>query len=275
MTAYPRTTSIGVFDSGFGGLDVLRGIVKKIPQYDYAYLGDSHRAPYGPRSQELVYDFTKQAVEFLLRQGCDLVILACHTASSAALRKIQREYLPKHNSAKRVLGVLIPCVEEAVRQTRNKRIGVIGTEGTVASGAFVREIAKRDSAAEVFQNACPLLVPFVEAGKHNSKAAESALKKYLRPLMRSRIDTLILGCTHYGMLKEKILALVGPDVRIVSGADVVPQKLEDYLHRHPEIERTIGTHRRVRFYSTDPTERFRVLGGGFFGESIRAQRVSL
>lgn len=222
-----------------------------------------------------MYEYTRQGVEFLFGRGCDLVILACHTASSAALRKIQQEHLPGRHPEKRVLGVLVPCIEEAVSQVRNKKIGVIATEGTVASDAFVREIAKRDPAAEVFQQACPLLVPLVEAGEHDSAATELILKEYLRPLLRGRIDTLILGCTHYGILKKKIRALVDPDVRIVSGADVVPDKLREYFKKHPELERTLGQHGRIEFYSTGPTERFNVLGGRFFGKPIRTEKASL
>ncbi|MGC9602986.1 MAG: glutamate racemase [Minisyncoccia bacterium] len=266
---------IGVFDSGFGGIDVLRGIVEELPAYDYVYLGDTARTPYGTRSKEVVYEFTKQAVDFLFENNCRLIVFACNTASSDALRKIQKEYLPKRYPGKRVLGVLIPAAEEAVSETKNKKIGVIATEGTVASGAFVRELLKLDPTIKIFQNACPLLVPIVESGEENSRAAELMIGNYLKPLKRKGIDTLILGCTHYGILEKKIRRAVGPKMRIVSESKVVPEKLEGYLTRHPEIERDLGKNGTVRFYSTDLTDKFTRLGSRFFGRKMEAQKVKL
>ncbi len=266
---------IGVFDSGFGGLNILRGIVRKLPDYNYIYLGDTARAPYGTRSKEIVHEFTKQAIDFLFKNNCELIILACNTASSDSLRKIQQEYLPKNYPNKRVLGVLIPAAEEAVVSTENKKIGVIATEGTVQSGAFVRELIKLSSKLRVFQKACPLLVPIVEAGEQNSKVTEMILRNYLRPLLRKDIDTLILGCTHYGILENKIRKLLGRNIHIVSEAKIVPKKLEKYLKRHEEIERKIGRNGIVRFYSTDLTSKFQILGSKFFGEDIQAQKAVL
>ncbi len=270
-----RNKFIGVFDSGFGGLTILRTIVKELPEYNYIYLGDTARTPYGSRSQELIYAFTKQAVDFLFARDCELVILACNTASSDALRKIQQEYLPARYPNKKVLGVLIPAAEEAVTRTKNKRIGVIATEGSVRSGAFVREITKRDSSIKVFQNACPLLVPLVEANEHNSKAAGIMLKEYLTPLLRRKIDTIILGCTHYGVLERQIKTIAGPNVQIISEAKIVPQKLKSYLARHPEIQEKLGRSGRRQFYTTDNTPHFSKLGITFFGASIKAEHVAL
>ncbi|MEK7626688.1 MAG: glutamate racemase [Patescibacteria group bacterium] len=264
---------IGVFDSGFGGIDVLRGIVRELPVYDYIYLGDTARTPYGTRSKETVYGFSKQAINFLFKNNCRIIILACNTASSDALRKIQREYLPRRYPDKRVLGVLIPAAEEAVLKTVNKKIGVIATEGTVGSGAFVREITKLEPAARIFQKACPLLVPIVEAGEENSKAAKMIIEDYLKPLKKKGIDTLILGCTHYGILEGKIRKVVGARVRIVSESRVVPIKLKGYLKRHREIEKDLRRNGTVRFYSTDLTDKFIRLGSRFFGRKIKAQKV--
>ncbi|TSA46301.1 glutamate racemase [bacterium] len=266
---------IGVFDSGFGGIDVLRGIVRELPAYDYIYLGDTARTPYGTRSKEVVYEFVKQAVDFLFKNNCRLIIFACNTASSDALRKIQKNYLPKHYPNKKVLGVLIPAAEEAVSKTKNKRIGVIATEGTVNSGAFVREIKKLDPAVKIFQKACPLLVPIVEAGEENSKATELIIGEYLKPLKKRGIDMLILGCTHYGILEKKIKRVVGVKVRVVSESSVVPKKLKEYLKKHGEIEKDLGRNRIVRFYSTDLTDKFTRLGSRFFGKKIKAQKVTL
>lgn len=266
---------IGVFDSGFGGIDVLRGIVRELPNYNYIYLGDTARTPYGTRSKEVVYEFVKQAVDFLFKNNCRLIVFACNTASSDALRKIQKEYLPKHYSGKKVLGVLIPAAEEAVSKTVNKKIGVIATEGTVYSSAFVREITKLEPSVKVFQRACPLLVPIVEAGEENSKATELIIGDYLRPLKKEGIDTLILGCTHYGILEKKIRRAVGVRVRVVSESKIVPRKLKGYLKKHPEIERDLGKNKTVRFYSTDLTDKFTQLGSKFFGKKIKAQKVTL
>jgi glutamate racemase len=275
MSALYRKKLIGVFDSGFGGISILRGIVKELPAYSYLYLGDTARVPYGSRSPEVVYEFTKQAVDFLFANNCELVIVACNTASSDALHKIQQDYLPKHYPGKKVLGVLIPAAEEAVARTKNKRIGVIATEGTVRSASFPRELMKIDRSVKIFQNPCPLLVPIVEAGEQNSKIVAVILEQYLKPLEKRHIDTLILGCTHYEVFRNKIRKIVGSRVFIVSEEHVVPKKLKQYLVRHPEIEKKLQKKRTVRFYSTDLTEKFTLLGSKFFGKRIKAQKVSL
>lgn len=266
---------IGIFDSGFGGLHLLRSIVKELTHYDYVYLGDTARAPYGHRSQETIYAFTKQAVRFLFRHRCGMVIIACNTASSDALRTIQQEYMKSRGPEKKILGVLIPAAEEAVRRTTSRRVGVIATTATVASGAFVRELTKIDSGVRVFQRACPLLVPLVEAGKQNSPEIQTILEKYLRPLVRKKIDALILGCTHYGILERRIRNIIGPDVALISEARVVPKKLQMYLKKHGDIEETLGTHSNIRFYSTDSTDNFRILGSKLFGRAIRVEKAVL
>jgi glutamate racemase len=270
-----KNKRIGVFDSGFGGLHVLRSIVRTLPHYEYVYLGDTARTPYGDRTQETIYAFTKQAVEFLFKHDCALVILACNTASSEALRKIQQEYLPKHGRGKNVLGVLIPAAEEAIQKTNNKKVGVIATRGTVASKKFVRELTKLDPHVKVFQKACPLLVPLVEAGEQNSPETETILKRYLAPLLQKKIDTLILGCTHYGILENKIREIVGSKVNIISEAKVVPKKLEKYLKKHGDLEKTLGKKSNVHFYSTDRTNNFQILGSKFFGRPIRVEKAVL
>ncbi|MFZ2167243.1 MAG: glutamate racemase [Minisyncoccia bacterium] len=270
-----KNSRIGIFDSGFGGLHIMRSIVRTLPEYDYVYLGDSARTPYGDRSQETIYEFTRQAVEFLFQHDCAIIIVACNTASSEALRKIQQEYLPQHAPQKRVLGVLIPAAEEAMQKGEGHRIGVIATSGTVASNAFVRELAKFDSNVRVFQKACPLLVPLVESGEQNSPETETILERYLRPLLNKHIDTLILGCTHYGILEKKIRAIIGPDIKIISEARVVPKKLKAYLQAHKELEKTLGRHGSTRFFSTDRTDKFKTLGGKFFGKPIEVEKAVL
>ena len=266
---------IGVFDSGFGGIDILRGIVEELPNYDYIYLGDTARTPYGTRSREIVYEFTEQAVDFLFKNGAELIILACNTASSDALRKIQQEYLPKYYPEKKVLGVLIPAAEEAVKKTTNKKVGVIATEGTVKSGAFERELKKLKPKIKVFPKACPLIVPIVETGEEDSGVVETILENYLEPLIKNNIDTLILGCTHYGILEDKIKKIIGEDIYIISEANIIPKKLRDYLKRHPKIEEKLTKNGEVIFYSTDITDKFVLLGSKFFGKEIKTERVSL
>lgn len=265
---------IGLFDSGFGGLHVLRGITKRLPGYDYIYLGDNARAPYGPLSPEEVYTYTKQGVEFLFAHGAELVVLACNTASSEALRKIQQEYL-REGSPKKVLGVLIPFAEAAAARTKNKRVGVMATEGTVRSDSFVREITKADNTIQVFQQACPLLVPLVEAGEQDSARTDELIRGYVAPLLEKSIDTLVLGCTHYGILEEKIQKAVGGDIRVISDRDVMPESLAAYLKRHPELEQRIGKNGTVRFYCTGDTKTFDTLGGVFFEKAVTAEQVTL
>lgn len=264
---------IGIFDSGFGGLDILREVVKVLPEYDYIYLGDTARAPYGSRSQDLIYKFTEQAVNFLFKQKCQLIILACNTASSEALRKIQQEYLPNYYPKKRILGVIIPATEMAVELTNNNRVGVIATEGTITSEAFERELKKLKPEIKVFQKACPLLCPIIEAGEQTSGVLEVALKNYLAPLIEKNIDVLILGCTHYGLLKDEIRAITGDDVKLVLEGKIVSEKLKGYLKRHPEIENKLTKNSKIEFWTTDLTDKFRVLGSQFFGKPIIPKKV--
>lgn len=270
-----KRSPIGVFDSGFGGLEILREIVNGLPEYDYIYLGDTARTPYGSRSQEVVYEFTKQAVEFFFKHNCPLVILACNTASSEALRRIQREHLPKHYPNKRVLGVIIPATEAAVQITKNNRVGVIATEGTVASGALVRELAKLNPEIKVFQKACPLLVPIIESRKRDSRITQLVLEGCLNPLIKKDIDTLILGCTHYGLLEKEIRGIVGGEVNLVSEGKIVTEKLKDYLTRHPEIESLLSKKSRIDFFTTDLSEKFKILGSKFFGKEIVSKKAIL
>jgi glutamate racemase len=266
---------IGIFDSGFGGLHTLRPLVDALPAYDYVYLGDSARAPYGPRTSAEVYAFSVQAVDFLFARGCELVIFACNTASSVALRKIQRGYLPAHYPDKKVLGVSVPLAEAAAATTARKRVGVIATEGTVRSGVFDREIRKLDPSIEVFQQAAPRLVTLIEAGAHGSEAVRAALAEYLGPLLGASVDTLILGCTHYGLVIDAIRSMVGPRIAVVSESQAEPRALAAYLARHRDIDARLSRGGTIDFYSTDATGRFDELGSVFFGRPIKAQKINL
>ncbi len=265
---------IGVFDSGFGGLSILKEIVKTMPSYDYIYLGDTARTPYGNRSQEIIYKFTKEGIDFLFKNGAELVILACNTASSEALRKIQQEYLLKYNKDKKVLGVIIPASEEAVLKTKNKKIGVLATEATVASGAFKREIQKLDKGIKVYEIPAPLLVPIVEAGEDKSISAKMIIKKYIEKVSKYSIDTLILGCTHYGILEKEIENNSG-GINIISEGKIVAKKLKDYLERHKEIGKRISKTKHIEFYTTDSKGKFDTLGTRFFGGKVSSKRIEL
>lgn len=288
---------IGIFDSGFGGLTILKGIVKKLPQYHYLYLGDNARAPYGNRSQKIVYEFTKQGVDFLFSQGAELIILACNTASALALQKLQKEYLPEKFSKeyfcsdigirtnhtqsirnKNILGVIYPLAEKAIDISNKKRIGVIGTRGTVQSKAYEIELKKLYPEVQVFQQAAPLLVPLIEEGWLKKPEARMILKKYLRPLKLKQIDTLILACTHYPVWQNYIQRIMGKSCIVLDSPLAVADSLADYLKRHPEIERNIKKSKdskRVDYFTTDDPDRFSELGSWFFGKNIKVKRVRI
>lgn len=264
---------IGLFDSGLGGLIVTHSVVAALPQYDYVYLGDTARVPYGNRSQATIYEFTKHAVEYLFEQNCQLVIVACNTASAEALRKIQQEFLPAHYPDRRVLGVLIPAAEEAVTQTQNGKIGVIATKSTVDSRAYIREIHKLSPHAIITQQSTPLLVPLIE--NNALQYADPMLNDYLAPLLSANIDTLILGCTHYPVLKHRIQQKVGTGVNIIAQDDVIPAKLTNYLQRHPEVESTLTKHSTQQFFTTDFTPTMHETAVTLFGEDVQLQQAVL
>ncbi|KKP79963.1 MAG: glutamate racemase [Candidatus Moranbacteria bacterium RIFOXYA12_FULL_35_19] len=270
-----KNKSIGIFDSGFGGLDIMKGIVKELPNYNFIYLGDTARVPYGVRSEKVLYKFTKQAVDFLFKKKCEIIIFACNTVSSNALRKIQKKYIPKYYPGKKALGVIIPAVELAVQKTKNKKVGVIATLRTVESKSFLREFSKIDNNIKIFQKDCPLLVPIIEAGEIKTEKINEVLENYLKPLIDKKIDTLILGCTHYGILKNKIKKIIGNNIKIIVESDIVAKKLKDYLRRHQEIEKKIGREKKRIFYSTGLVKKFEILGKHFYGEKIKVQKIKL
>jgi glutamate racemase len=271
---------IGVFDSGFGGLTILRSIINRLPENDYIYLGDSARAPYGNKSQELIYKYTQEAVDFLFKRGCELVIVACNTVSAEALRKIQQEWLPKKYPNKRILGVIIPIAEvvaEIVKSAPQKnRLGIIGTRSTISSGAYDLEIKKVYPNLEIFSESCPLLVPLVEEGWIRRKETKMILKYYLRPLKEKKINYLILGCTHYPILVKEIKSIMGKRCQVFDAPKFVVEKLADYLDRHPEIEKRISKKGKRIFYTTDDVDKFKELGEKFLGQKIvKVEKVNL
>ena len=265
---------IGVFDSGFGGLTMLRAFMDKLPDYDFIYLGDNARTPYGNKSLSVIYEYTRQAVEFLFHHGSRIIILACNTASAKALRKVQQEWLPRHHPDRRVLGVVIPLAEEAVKASRHGRIGVIGTQSTIESKVYEQELHKLQENLNIHAKPCPLLVPLVEENWVGKPETNMILKKYLRPLKSKHIDTLILGCTHYPFLKKDIIRIMGKNCHVLDAPGIVAHKLVDYLQRHPELEKKLTKHNVRSFYTTDDTERFRNFGENFMGRKISRVHIA-
>lgn len=274
--ASKRTKSIGVFDSGLGGLTVLKALQKKMPQYRYVYLADSARAPYGDRSASEVLQYAKQAVDFLFAKNCDLVVFACNTVSAEALRTIQQTYLhQKHGTQKRVLGVIVPTAEYIAEKKQHARIGVIGTQGTVRSETFPREILKLLPSAKVFQEAAPLLVPLVESGERDRQTIDTLVKEYVRPLLKKKIDTLVLGCTHYGHLIHYFQRAVGKSVTVIAEERIIAPKLATYLKRHPEIESSLKKSGGTVYFSTGARNDFKRMSAIFFGKPVSLKRAKL
>ena len=268
---------IGVFDSGYGGLTVLRDIKALLPQYDYLYLGDNARAPYGSRSFELVYDFTLQAVEYLFGQGCRLVIVACNTASAKALRSIQQNDLPRIDPNRRVLGVIRPTVEQVGEISRNGHIGILGTPGTIASESYNMEIAKLYPHFHAYGQPCPMWVPLVENKEYDSPGADYFVKKYIDQLMQrcADIDTVILGCTHYPLLLPKIRQFMPQGVAVVPQGEIVAHSLADYLRRHPEIEQCCSRGSSTEYLTTESASKFEQSASVFMNVDIKAKRITL
>lgn len=260
---------IGIFDSGLGGLVIAQSIKKLLPEYNYVYLGDTKRVPYGNRSHETVYEFTCEALRYLFeKENCNLVIIACNTASARALRKVQQEFLPKFFVDKKVIGVLIPTAEVVMNY---QKIGVIATKGTVSSHTFATEINKLNPRVKVFELATPLLVPLIEEGEN--KLAIPILEKYLKPLLAKNIDVLVLGCTHYPILKKEIRKIVGKNIKIISQDEIIPKKLKEYLARHKEIKLTKKGSIKILF--TDITPTVEDLSRKWFGENTKISLVKI
>lgn len=268
---------IGVFDSGFGGLTILNEIRRRLPQYDYLYLGDNARAPYGTRSFDIVYQFTLQAVRKLFDEGCQLVILACNTASAKALRSIQQNDLPKIDPARRVLGVIRPTVEVLPSMSASRHIGLLATPGTVASHSYALELGKSAPDMTITEYACPMWVPLVENNEADSPGADYFVKKYVDELMAKdpEIDTIVLGCTHYPLLINKIRQAAPQNVRIVSQGPLVAESLADYLRRHPEIETKCSKGGSIEYLTTDLPEKFDALASIFTGSPVESTKISL
>lgn len=268
---------IGVFDSGYGGLTILHGIRQLLPEYDYIYIGDNARAPYGPRSFDVVYEFTRQAVRKLFDMGCRLVILGCNTASAKALRTIQQNDLPLWDPTRRVLGVIRPTAEVIGKLTRNGHVGLLATEGTVKSQSYSMEIAKLWPNIKVTGQACPFWVPLIEYNEADSPGADYFVKKRIDQLMDKDplIDTIILGCTHYPILMPKILKYTKPGVTIVPQSEYVASSLKDYLIRHNDMESSLTKGFTCHYYTTENPERFKETASIFLHDDISVEHVDL
>ena len=268
---------IGVFDSGYGGLTVLRSFVDLLPEYDYLYLGDNARAPYGTRSFETVYRYTLQCVAWLLEQDCPLVILACNTASAKALRTIQQNDLQRLNPNARVLGVIRPTTETIGQYTKSNSIGILATNGTVQSNSYLLEIQKFFPGIHIQQEACPMWVPLIENKEHDTGGAQYFIQKHIDAILSKDkdIDTLLLACTHYPLMKKQIEKHLPEHVRLLSQGEIVAKSLKDYLHRHPEIKDEISRNSERLFFTTDDADDFNSKGALFFGAAVQAQHLNL
>lgn len=268
---------IGIFDSGYGGLTVLKEITTKLPEYDYIYLGDNARSPYGTRSFETVYEYTLECVKWFFNQGCSLVILACNTASAKALRSIQQNDLEKIDATKRVLGVIRPTTEIIGQITGTGNVGILATNGTVNSNSYPIEIKKFYPQIQVFQEACPMWVPLVENNEYNSPGADYFIQKNLDNLLQQSpgIDTILLACTHYPLLMEKIKKAAPNNVTILSQGAIVANSLGDYLQKHPEMEEKCSKNGQICFYTTDSTEDFDNHAAVFYGKQVKSTHLTL
>lgn len=268
---------IGIFDSGYGGLTILHGIRQLLPEYDYLYLGDNARTPYGTRSFDVVYEFTRQAVVKLFEMGCHLVILGCNTASAKALRSIQQNDLPKLDPNRRVLGVIRPTAEVIGSLTHNRHVGIFATEGTIKSESYNLEIHKLYPDIKVSGVACPFWVPLVEYNEADSPGADYFVKKRIDQLLRldPQIDTVILGCTHYPLLLPKIHKYMPRGIRIIAQGEYVASSLQQYFERHPDMEQRCTKNGQTRYLTTENPEKFKEQAQLFLHEDIEVENVTL
>jgi glutamate racemase len=268
---------IGVFDSGYGGLTILEKITELLPQYDYIYLGDNARTPYGTRSFDVVYEFTLQCVKKLFKMGCHLVVLGCNTASAKALKTIQQKDLPLLDPNRRVLGVIRPTVEVLDKLTKSRHVGIFGTLGTIKSYSYNIEIRKLFPDIKVTGEACPMWVPLIENNEYETPGADYFIEKNINHLMKAdpKIDTIILGCTHYPLLANKIKQFVPEKIKIVSQGEIVAQSLQEYLERHPEIESKCTKNSNRQFYTTESERKFAKSASIFLKHNVSVKHISL
>ncbi len=268
---------IGVFDSGIGGLTILKSITKLLPQYDYIYFGDNARVPYGTRSYETVYEYTLECVTHLFNMGCNLIIIACNTASAKALRTIQQKDLLNFHPQKRALGVIRPTAEIISTYSKTKHIGLLATTGTVTSNTFELELQKIDSSIKLYQQACPMLVPLIENNEHNSPGIDYFLNQYITELLNKSelIDTIALACTHYPLIEHKIKQLVGNKIKVIAQGELVANSLNVYLQKHLQLETLCSKNGTIKFFTTDDVSSFEKKAFTFFNKNINASHFNL
>lgn len=273
----PKSAPIGIFDSGYGGLSILTEIKKLMPEYDYLYLGDNARAPYGNRSYELIYRFTLQAVKWLFSQGCQIVIIACNTASAKALRNIQQNDLPKIDPFKRVLGVIRPTTETIADHTLTGHVAVLGTEGTIQSKSYEIEIKKLHPHLQVTTEACPMWVPLVENGEYDKPGADYFVKKHINSILSKdhNIDAIILGCTHYPLLLKKIKQFTPKFITLISQGEHVASSLKKYLERHEKMRLMCTKNGETTYFTTESPEKFKDFASTFLNESIDVENINI
>jgi glutamate racemase len=273
----PASQPIGVFDSGYGGLTVLKSFVEKLPGYDFIYLGDNARAPYGNRSFETVYQYTRECVNWFFSKGCPLVILACNTSSAKALRTIQQQDLKESGTTNRVLGVIRPTTELTGKLTKSGQVGIMATNGTVNSASYVLEIKKFFPAVKVFQQACPLWVPLIENNEHLGPGADFFIKKYRDALLNQSpdIDTVLLACTHYPLMMDKLRQHFPASIQLIAQGGIVADSLVQYLKNHPEMDDRCSKQASISFFTTDDCADFDRHGGYFYGPGVHSERVFL
>lgn len=274
----PSLAPIGVFDSGYGGLTILSAIRQLLPEYDYLYLGDNARSPYGTRSFDVIRDFTLEAVRYLFSEGCPLIILACNTASAKALREIQQKYLPQSSDpTRRVLGVIRPTAEAVGSTTRSGHIGIMATPGTISARSYDLELQKLFPSIQVHSQACPMFVPLVEYGESRGEGADYFVKYYLSELLTPapEIDTIVLACTHYPLLKPKIEQYLPSGIQLITQGELVGSSLRDYLLRHPEMDVRLSRGGAVRYLTTEHPSKFDDLASIFIDTPVQASRVKL
>jgi glutamate racemase len=265
---------IGIFDSGYGGLTIFKDIEKKLPQYDYIYLGDNARAPYGDRSQKLIYQYSQEAVDYLFARGCKLIIFACNTASAMALRKLQQEYLPKKYPGRNVLGVIRPLVEAVSELKKNSKVGIMATSSTVESNAYVNEFSGINPSILVSEQACPLLVPLIEESREAMPETKIILTEYIKPLKKVNLDAVVLGCTHYGWLQTMIEKSFGSEVVVMRSGQIVADKLEEYIKKHSEYDLPSKNPKRI-FLTTNDNYKFDQAAEKFLGRKIKSKSIKL
>ena len=272
-----KTSPIGIFDSGYGGLTILEKFREILPEYDYIYLGDNARTPYGTRSFDVVYEYTLQCVKKLFEMNCELVVLGCNTASAKALRTIQQNDLPKLSPDRRVLGVIRPTVEVIRDYTKTNHVGILGTQGTIQSGSYPIEINKLFPEVKVTSQACPMWVPLIENNEYQSPGADYFVKKYVDNLLRNDplIDTIVLGCTHYPLLLKKIRQYIPPHIQVIAQGAIVAESLKNYLSRHTNMDKKISKNGNCLFYTTESVEKFTSSASIFLKKSVKATRISL